>query len=53
MKFNWGKILGGIIKGAEVAAPIVATKKPGLGKALEIGAEAAKKASEPKDDKKQ
>ncbi len=46
MKWNWQTILGGLIKGAEVAAPIVATKKPGIGKALDLGAEAAKKATE-------
>ena len=53
MKFNWRALLGGLGKAAEIAAPIVETKKPGWGKAIEIGGEAAKKASEkPEEPKK-
>jgi hypothetical protein len=53
MKFNWRKILGGIAKGAEIAAPVVDSKKPGWGKLIEIGGDVAKKASEkPEEPKK-
>lgn len=53
MKWNWRKFLSGLGKAAEVAAPIVEAKKPGLGRVIEIGADAAKKASEPKEQPKQ
>ena len=53
MKFNWRALLGGIAKGAEIAAPILESKKPGLGKIVEIGGKVAEKASEkPEESKK-
>lgn len=39
---NWKKIFGAMIKGAEVAAPIIATKDPNAGKVISIGAEGVK-----------
>lgn len=52
MKFNWRKLLSGIAKGAEIAAPILESKKPGIGKVVELGGKAAEQAAKPKEEPK-
>jgi hypothetical protein len=43
---NWRSWLKWIGFGAQIAAPIVEAKKPGAGKLIQVGADAAKSASQ-------
>ncbi len=49
---NWRKLFGFVSKGAEIAAPIIEAKKPGIGKVVELGGKVAGQASQPKEEPK-